>query len=146
MQAAEQLNISLESAKQVIEAAAEDNAAYHVMLTNPDMLSAYVNDFFGPEGPYPTETSQDRLAAEVAANETRFQPPATVTAPAQAPAPAYQRPQMDMPQPGVQAPQGGDDFWSTFSAISDRNPQAAWQMLSQAGPDALRSKILVSEG
>ncbi len=146
MQAAEQLNISLESAKQVIEAAAEDNAAYHVMLTNPDMLSAYVNDFFGPEGPYPTETAQDRLAAEVAANEARFQPPATVTAPAQPPAAAYQRPQMDMPQPGVQAPQGGDDFWSTFSAISDRNPQAAWQMLSQAGPDALRSKILVSEG
>ena len=29
-------------AQKVIDAAAEDNAAYHVMLTNPDMLAAYV--------------------------------------------------------------------------------------------------------
>ncbi|MBG79074.1 MAG: hypothetical protein CMJ39_00005 [Phycisphaerae bacterium] len=136
MQKLEELGVSLDSAKAVIEAAAEDNAAYHVMLTNPDMLAAYVNDFFGPEGPYPQETPEDRLAAEVAANTQQFQ----------APAPAYQRPEIDMPQPGVQAPQGGDDFWSTFSAMSDRNPSAAWQMLAQAGPDALRSKILVSEG
>ena len=136
MQQVEQLGISLDAAKQVIDAAAEDNAAYHLMLTNPDLLAAYVNDFFGPEGPYPQETSQDRLAAEVAANEQRFQ----------APTQAYRRPEMDMPQPGVQAPQGGDDFWSSFSALSDRNPAAAWQMLSKAGPDALRSKILVSEG
>ena len=136
MQKLEELGVSLDSAKAVIEAAAEDNAAYHVMLTNPDMLAAYVNDFFGPEGPYPQETPEDRLAAEVAASTQRFQ----------APAPAYQRPEIDMPQPGVQAPQGGDDFWSTFSAMSDRNPSAAWQMLAQAGPDALRSKILVSEG
>lgn len=136
MQVAEELSVSLQTAKQVIDAAAEDNAAYHVMLTNPDMLAAYVNDFFGAEGPYPQETAQDRLAAEVAANERSFR----------APTPAYERPQMEMPQPGVQARQGGDDFWSTFSAISDRNPAAAWQLLSNAGPDALRSKILVQEG
>ncbi len=136
MQQLEKLNASFDAAKLVIDAAAEDNAAYHVMLTNPDMLAAYVNDFFGPEGPYPQETAEDRLAAEVAANTQQFQPPA----------PAYQRPELDMPQPGVQAPQGGDDFWSTFSAMSDRNPSAAWQMLAQAGPEALRSKILVSEG
>ena len=136
MQQVEQLGISLEAAQKVIDAAAEDNAAYHVMLTNPDMLAAYVNDFFGPEGPYPQETAQDRLAAEVAANEKRFQPPAK----------AYQRPEIEMQQPGVQAPQGGDDFWASFSALSDRNPAAAWQLLPQAGPDALRSKVLVSEG
>lgn len=136
MQVAEELSVSLQTAQKVIDAAAEDNAAYHVMLTNPDMLAAYVNDFFGVDGPYPQETAQDRLAAEVAANEQSFR----------APTPAYERPQMDMPQPGVQAPRGGDDFWSTFSAISDRNPAAAWQLLSNAGPDALRSKILVQEG
>ena len=107
------------------------------LLTNPDVLADYVNEFFGPEGPYPTELPQDRLAAEVAANERRFAPAA----------PTYQRPQMEMPAPDVQASNGGgDDFWATFSAISERNPAAAWQMLSQASPEALRSKVLVSEG
>lgn len=140
MQMVEQLGISLDAAKKVIDAAAEDNAAYHVMLTNPDMLSAYVNDFFGADGPYPVETAEDRLAAEVAMNEARFRPQA-------APQPqAYQRPQMDIPTPGTQASAGNDDFWANFSALSERNPSAAWQMLAQAGPDALRSKVLVSEG
>ncbi len=125
----------LQNSHTVIEAAAEDNAAYHTLLTNPDVLAEYVNEFFGPQGPYPTELAQDRLAAEVEANERRF-----------APAPAtYQRPQMEMPAPDVQAATAGDDFWATFSAISERNPAAAWQMLSQATPEALRSKVLVSE-
>lgn len=150
LQQVEALTGNLEDAKKVIDAAAEDNAAYHVMLTNPDMLAAYVNDFFGPEGPYPTETSEDRLRAEIEANETRFAPQPQAQAPApQAPAPqapAFKRPEIDMPQPGVQAGARPDDFWATFSAMSDKNPAVAWQMLSQAGPDALRSKILVSEG
>lgn len=130
------LQEQLQNSHTVIGAAAEDNAAYHTLLTNPDMLSSYVNEFFGPNGPYPTELPQDRLAAEVAANEQRFAPPA----------PSYQRPQLDMPAPDVQAGGSGDDFWATFSALSERNPAAAWQMLSQASPDALRSKVLVSEG
>lgn len=140
MQQVEQLTQGMEAAQQVIDAAAEDNAAYHVMLTNPDMLAAYVDDFFGPEGPYPTETSEDRLRAEIEANEVRYGQPQA------APAPAYQRPEFDMPQPGVQAGNRPDDFWADFSALSERNPAMAWQMLSQAGPDALRSKVLVSEG
>ena len=48
---------NLESAKTVINAAAEDNAAYHDD-DESDLLSEYVNDFFGPEGPYPVETSR----------------------------------------------------------------------------------------
>jgi hypothetical protein len=128
----------MEAAKGVITAAAEDNAAYHTMMTNPDLLSEYVNDFFGPEGPYPVETAEDRLAAEVAANDTRFQ--------SQQAAPQYERPQMDIPTPGTQSSAGSDDFWANFAQISERNPSAAWQILSQAGPDALRSKVLVSEG
>ncbi len=143
LQQVEQLTQGMETAQQVIDAAAEDNAAYHVMLTNPDMLAAYVDDFFGPEGPYPTELPEDRLRAQVEANEVRFAQPQQAPAPQ---APAYQRPEIDMPQPGVQAGNRPDDFWAQFSAMSERNPQAAWQMLSQAGPDALRSKILVSEG
>lgn len=140
----EKMNIAFDSSKKVIDAAAEDNAAYHVMLTDPDMLSAYVNDFFGPEGPYPVETADDRLAAEVAMNEARFRPEAVAPQPqAQA---EYQRPQMDIPTPGTQAPAGDQSFWESFSQLSERNPGAAWQMLAQAGPDALRSKVLVSEG
>lgn len=132
----EELVSNMEAAKTVINAAAEDNAAYHTMMTNPDLLSEYVNDFFGPEGPYPVETAEDRLAAEVEANQSRFQ----------APTPQYERPQMDIPTPGTQSSTGSDDFWANFAAISEKNPSAAWQILSQAGPDALRSKVLVSEG
>jgi hypothetical protein len=128
----------------VIRAAAEDNAAYHTLLTDPDLLAGYVNDFYGPGGPYPTETANDRLAAEVAAQEARL-PQASQPAP-QLPASSYQRPQLEMPAPDVQASSGGDDFWAMFSQLSDRNPAAAWQLLSQASPEALRSKVLVSEG
>lgn len=154
----QKLTGNLEGAKKVVDAAAADNAAYHTMLTNPDMLSSYVNEFFGPNGPHPVEIAQDRLAAEVAANEARSMqaradapvPNQVVAqpqsqAPAQTPTQQFQRPQIDMPAPGVQNASGGDDFWNTFSAISDKNPQAAWQLLSQATPDALRSKVLVSE-
>lgn len=133
MEQFEQLAESLEAAKLVINSAAEDNAAYHLMLSDPDLLAEYVNEFFGPEGPYPTETAEDRLAAEVYASEERF-----------INAPIFERPQMDIPAPGVQASES-DDFWGTFSAISERNPAAAWQMLSQATPEALRSKLLISE-
>lgn len=122
----------LANAQAVIKAAAQDNAAYHTMLTNPDVLAQYVGDFFGPNGPYPTELPQDRLAAEVAANEQRYQP-----------MPTFQRPQMEMPAPAVQA--GGNDFWNTFSAISDRNPADAWKILMNASPEDLRAKVLVSE-
>ena len=124
----------LTNAHTVIEAAAEDNAAYHTLLTNPDLLSQYVKEFFGPNGPYPVETAQDRLAAEVAAGESQY-----------VQAPVYQRPQLDMPAPDVQAGSPDSEFWNVFSQISDRRPDMAWQVLSQATPDALRSKILVSE-
>ena len=148
MQQVEQLSERIDSAQKVIDAAAEDNAAYHVMLTNPDMLAAYVNDFFGPEGPYPLRLpkivsalrSKQRILAMPSSRHLLLRP-----AP-QAPAPAFKRPEIDMVQPGVQAPQSSDDFWAAFSALSEQNPSAAWQMLSQAGPDALRSKVLVSEG
>lgn len=133
------LQQQLQEAHTVITAAAEDNAAYHMLLTDPDLLGRYVNDFYGPEGPYPVETATDRLAAEVQAAEAQ-RPQLAPPAPA-----GYQRPQFDMPAPAVQASSGGDDFWNMFSQLSDRNPAAAWQLLSQASPEALRSKVLVSE-
>jgi hypothetical protein len=137
VQIAEALRGQMEQARTIITAAAEDNAAYHTMLTNPGLLSDYVNDFFGANGPYPVETSKDRLVADIQAQEQRTFAPA--------PAP-YSRPQLDMPSPGVQASAEDGSFWAVFSNLSERNPEAAWQMLSQATPDALRSKVLVSEG
>lgn len=134
------LQQQLQDAHAVITAAAEDNAAYHMLLTDPSLLARYVNDFYGPEGPYPVETATDRLAAEVQAAEAQRPAPAAAPLPA-----SYQRPQLDMPAPAVQASSGGDDFWNMFSQLSDRNPAAAWQLLSQASPEALRSKVLVSE-
>lgn len=129
---------NLANSHDVIRAAAEDNAAYHLLLTDPDLLANYVNDFYGPSGPYPVETAHDRLAAEVRAGERYY-------ADTQPQLPSYQRPQLDMPAPDVQAAPGGNDFWSVFSQVSDRNPALAWQVLSQATPEALRSKVLVSE-
>lgn len=132
MQQAQGLEQLVGDARTVLTAAAEDNAAYQTLLTNPELLGNYVNELFGPNGPYPTEIAHDRLAAEVAANERQYAAPQT-----------FQRPQFEMPSPDVQA--GSDDFWSVFSQVSDRNPAAAWQILSQATPEALRSKRLVSE-
>ena len=44
----------------LLEAAGEERAAMNLMLTDPDVLADYVNDFYGPEGPYPTLTEQNR--------------------------------------------------------------------------------------
>lgn len=43
----------------MLEAAGEERAAMNLMLTDPDVLADYVNDFFGPEGPYPTPTEAE---------------------------------------------------------------------------------------
>ena len=48
----------------MLEAAGEERAAMNVMLTDPDVLADYVNEFFGPEGPYPTETPEETAARE----------------------------------------------------------------------------------
>ena len=48
----------------MLEAAGEERAAMNLMLTDPDVLADYVNDFFGPEGPYPTETPEETMQRE----------------------------------------------------------------------------------
>ena len=141
--AIQQLRAQIEQHGAVVQAAAEDNAAYHIMLTNPHVLSEYVSEFFGENGPYPTETSEDRLRKEIEASSPQAVAPAQA-APQTVQTQGYQRPTQDIPTPGVQ--QGGQgEFWSNFSAMSDRNPAMAWQILSSATPEALRSKVLVSE-
>ena len=116
----------------------------NVMLTDPDVLADYVNEFFGPKGPYPTETPQEEAArkqqearqqfeAEIKAQERATQVPAS-----------FQRPQMDMPTPGRQENVAGD-FWGGFSQLMDNNPEQAWQYLSQAPQGALQAKLLVQD-
>ena len=101
MQQVEALGGQIENAQKVIDAAAETTRRI-TSYTNPDMLAAYVNDFFGPEGPYPTETAEDRLRAEVEATDARYAQ-AQVPVP-QPQAPAFKRPEIDMPQPVCRHP------------------------------------------
>ena len=129
-----------------LNAAAEERSAMNTMLTHPDVLADYVNDFFGPEGPYPTETAaetearvqheqQAQMEAEMAAYEqgSRSGVPQN-----------FQRPVMDMPTPGHQANQT-NDFWGNFAELMDNNPENAWQYLSQAPQGAYQSKMLIQE-
>ncbi|WP_126146913.1 hypothetical protein [Synechococcus elongatus] len=113
----------LEYARSLLAQADEELAIYKTMLTNPDILANYTCEFFGPEGPYPSVPPQQEY------NPYPQQ---------------FQRPSIPMPQPGGN---GGAlnpaSFWSDFGQISELHPEQAWQMLSQATPDVLRSKTLV---
>ena len=47
----------------------------NIMLTDPDVLADYVNDFFGPEGPYPTETPEETAQREQYEARAQFEVP-----------------------------------------------------------------------
>jgi len=127
----------------MLDAASEERAAMNTMLTDPDILADYVTGFYGPNGPYPTETPEEtairqdwearvQFEAEIAAQEQRAVPP------------NFQRPEMNMPTPGrAQAPQRS--FWGDFSSMMDNNPEQAWQFLSGAPAQAFQSKMLVQD-
>ena len=126
-----------------LEAAAEERGAMNIMLTNPDVLADYVNDFFGPNGPYPTETPDETAAREQM--EARQQFEAEIEAQEMGRVPQqFQRPQMDMPTPGRQAA-AAQDFWGTFGDMMDSSPENAWKYLSQAPQGALSAKMLVQD-
>ena len=129
----------------LMDAAGEERAAMNLMLTNPDVLADYVNDFFGPEGPYPTPTAEEeaaimqqnaeaQFAAEIEQQERQTQVPAN-----------FQRPQMDMPTPGQRPAGESQQFWGNFSQMMDSNPEDAWKYLSQAPAQAIASKMLVQD-
>jgi hypothetical protein len=122
----QQLHGNLRQLEVALGATLEDNQAYNLLTTDPDLLADYVNEFFGPNGPVPIETPQDRLQADVNAGGY-----------------GYQRPQMQMPAPGYQAPPS--DFWSNFAQVAERQPDQLWRVLSQAPADALRGKLLISD-
>ena len=127
----------------VLGAAGEERAAMNVMLTNPDVLADYVNQFFGPEGPYPTETAEETTSREQ--GEARAQFEAEIQAQEQNKVPQiFQRPEMNMPTPGRQA-NAVNDFWGSFSDMMDSSPENAWQYLSQAPQGALQAKALIQD-
>ena len=132
-----------QSAGLQLEAAGEERAAMNLMLTDPDILADYVNDFFGPEGPYPTETAEETMERE--AYEARAQFEAEIEAQEQGRVPqSFARPEMDMPVPGRQV-NPVNDFWGGFSSMMDNNPEDAWKYLSQAPQGALAGKMLVQD-
>lgn len=123
-----------------LNATLEDNQAYNILTTDPDLLADYVNDFFGPEGPAPVELPEDRLRAEVGMHDAGMaQRMAGVGV-------QYQRPQMAMTPPTGAQPQGeASDYWQRFEYVSKYEPQNLWRLLAQAPSGAFQQKVLVSE-
>jgi len=134
---------AVQSQSLMLEAAGEERAAMNLMLTDPDVLADYVNDFYGPEGPYPTETQQE--AYERQQYEARAQFEQEILAQEQGNVPQnFQRPEMEMPTPGRQV-NAANDFWGGFGQMMDNNPENAWKYLAQAPQGALQAKMLVQE-
>ena len=131
------------SMNHMLEAAGEERTAMNIMLTDPDVLADYVNDFFGPNGPYPTETAQETHEREQ--REARQQFEAEIEAQEQGRVPQqFQRPVQDMPTPGRQS-NPANDFWGSFSEMMDSSPENAWKYLSSAPNGALQAKMLVQD-
>ena len=141
----------IERVQEVLAAAGADREAMLQIITDPDTLSDYTTKFFGPNGPYPIETpaeqAQRSLQEGLIQQGDPLMPyagnPRMEMAPQQ-----FQRPQMPMPNPsaGGQRLAGNGNVWGQFSQLMDVAPQDAWKVLEQAGPDAVRSKILFMEG
>ena len=128
----------------MLGAAGEERAAMNLMLTDPDILADYVNDFFGPAGPYPTETAEETSARQQYEAAAQFE--AEIQAQEQRNVPQnFQRPQMEMPTPGGTPATGARGFWGDFSSLMDSNPENAWQYLSSAPAQAFTTKVLVQD-
>ena len=127
----------------VLDAASEERAAMNIMLTDPDVLADYVNGFYGPNGPYPTETNEEAAARQE--YEARAQFEQEIIAQEQRGVPQnFERPQMDMPTPG-RSQSGSRSFWGDFSSMMDNNPENAWQFLAGAPQQAFQQKMLVQD-
>ena len=127
----------------MLQAAGEERSAMNLMLTDPDVLADYVNDFFGPEGPYPTLTNEEQ--AHLANEQARAQFEQEIIAQERNQVPQqFQRPTQAMPTPGRQA-NAANDFWGGFSEMMDANPEDAWKVLAQAPAAAFQQKMLVQD-
>jgi len=127
----------------MLEAAGEERTAMNIMLTDPDVLADYVNEFFGPEGPYPTPTQeelaymQQEAANQQFADEIAYQEQSNVPQ-------NFQRPAQEFPTPNRSA-NPVNNFWDGFSSMMDNNPEDAWKYLSQAPGAAFQQKMLVQD-
>jgi len=128
----------------MLSAAGEERAAMNMMLTDPDVLADYVNDFYGPNGPYPTETAEEAATSQQAAYRAQFEAEIEAQARNDVP-PNFQRPQMEMPGRGQPAQNAAGNFWGDFSQLMDQNPENAWQYLAQAPQGALQAKMLIQD-
>ena len=129
----------------MLEAAGEERAAMNLMLTDPDVLADYVNDFYGPEGPYPTPTEAEAreiekpsllvnsLSKRLWLKSSRTE--CLVTSNALRWRCLHQ---------GRQA-NAANDFWGGFGQLMDNNPEEAWKYLSQAPGAAFQQKMLVQD-
>jgi hypothetical protein len=127
----------------LLEAAGEERAAMNLMLTDPDILADYVNDFYGPNGPYPTPTQAEAHQMQQHAARQQFE--AEIQAQEQGRVPeSFQRPNQQMPQRGRQQ-NAATNFWGSFSDLMDNNPENAWKALATADPRAFQSKMLVQD-
>ena len=139
----EQVQIA-QSQSLMLEAAGEERQAMNLMLTHPDVLADYVNDFFGPEGPYPTPTAEEEAYINEQIAREQFQSEIEQQEAAYNVPRNFQRPEMEMPTPG-RAQNVANDFWGGFSQMMDNNPEQAWQYLTQAPQGALSAKMLVQD-
>ena len=128
----------------MLEAAGEERAAMNLMLTDPDVLADYVNDFYGPNGPYPTPTAEEQAAIQEHQARAQFEAEIQAQEQQQAVPRNFQRPEMTMPTPGRQE-NVANDFWGGFSQMMDNSPEQAWQFLAQAPQGAFQQKMLVQD-
>ena len=135
---------TVQSQSLMLEAAGEERAAMNLMLTNPDVLADYVNDFFGPNGPYPTETPEETYQREQYEARAQFEAEIQAQEQQNGVPRNFQRPEMDMPTPGRQQ-NVANDFWGGFGQMMDNNPENAWKYLAQAPQGALQAKMLVQD-
>jgi len=101
--------------------------AMQTILTNPEHLADYTDRYFTEVVPVDIDGDTQGYQAQNAAQ-------------------AYQ-PRYDMPAPpanagGVVTGNQPQQAWESFGEVMNRTPENGWRVLSQMGPEALRSKLL----
>lgn len=136
----EALKRQIAEADLIIDAAAEESIGLRRVLTNPELLSSYVNEYFHPRtGVVPVELPSDRLQDAVAQGmaDAGLGPMVQSEFPE-----TFQRPRM-----AVTPPNGGGGRgmtkWELFEQVRRTQPQMAWMVLDQFTPDDYAAKPLV---
>ena len=97
---------TVQSQSLMLSAAGEERAAMNLMLTDPDVLADYVNDFYGANGPYPTPTAEEAAYLQNEAARAQFEQEILAQERSIGVPQNFQRPEMAMPTPGRQVNAG----------------------------------------